>query len=107
MKKYFTAVLIIALTGLTQSCFRQEAQTEEYLIPNMKTPAASAYIQNRIKGLPGVVESSSNLDTHIFSVTYNSSIIRTMNIEETIALSGFSVNGRPANSNAKIPEGVK
>ena len=30
-----------------------------------------------------------------------------MNIEEAIALSGFAVNGRPANPKAKIPEGIK
>ena len=36
---------------------------------------------------------------------YLSSTIRKMNFEEAIALSGFNVNNRPANPQAKVPSG--
>ena len=43
---------------------------------------------------------------HTITVTYESSTIREMNIEEGIALAGFAVNGRPANPRIKLPEGL-
>jgi hypothetical protein len=88
-------------------CFRDEVQTEDYHIPELETPAQAAYIQNHIKGVPGYVKSDWNLATQTVSVDYKSSAVRTMNFEEAIALSGFSVNTRPANPNANLPEGLK
>jgi len=107
MKKIYPVALILAILFVALGCFRQEVQVAEYHIPEMSTPATGAYIQNRLKGIPGVVKSSFDLENQIFTVRYQSSIIRTMNIEEAIALAGFIVNNRPANPNAKIPEGVK
>lgn len=107
MKKLYPVALALAIQLIAPGCFRQEVQTAEYHIPEMNTPATGAYIQNRLKGIPGIVKSSFELENQVFTVRYQSSIIRTMNIEEAIALAGFSVNNRPANPNAKIPEGVK
>ena len=50
---------------------------------------------------------SFDLEDRTLTVDYQSSTIRTMNIEEAIAIAGFTVNGRPANPNAKLPEGLR
>jgi len=107
MKKNQTAALFALLLSLTSGCFRQEVQVATYSVPEMKTPAAETYLQGRLRTLPGFMEASFDLEAHTITVTYDSNTIRTMNIEEVIALSGFAVNGRPANPKAKIPEGVK
>lgn len=88
-------------------CFRKEIVSDEYHIPDMKTQDAATYIQNHLKTVPGYTESSFNLASHTMTVSYKSSTVRKMNFEEAIALSGFTVNHRPANPNAKIPAGVK
>ncbi len=88
-------------------CFRKEIVSDEYPVPEMATPAAAAYLQNGLKNLPGYVDSSYNLADRTLTVRYKSSTIRKMNIEEAIALGGFTVNDRPANPKAKLPEGIK
>ena len=88
-------------------CFRKEIVSDEYHVPDMTTPAAAAYLQSGLKTLPGYVDSSYDLDSRTITVRYKSSTIRKMNFEDAIALGGFSVNGRPANPKAKIPEGLK
>ncbi|VGO23070.1 hypothetical protein [Pontiella sulfatireligans] len=88
-------------------CFRKEIQQQNYHVPELKTPAQAAYIQGRLKSIPGYVDSSWNLENGLFTVSYKSSEVRTMNFEEAIALSGFAANNRPANPKAKIPDGVK
>ena len=88
-------------------CFREEIQTDQFKIPDLTSPAQASYIQNHLKATPGYTDSSWDLSNHTFSVSYKSSIVRKMNFEEAIALSGFSVNGRPASPKAKIPEGLK
>lgn len=107
MKRIYTVLLALAMLSITPGCFRQEIQTAQYSIPEMGTPAAGAYIQNKLKGIPGIVTSSFDLADRTLSVQYQSSTIRTMNIEEAIALTGFSVNRRPANPKAKLPEGLQ
>ena len=107
MKKLYTVALAAAMLSLAPGCFRQEVQVAEYSVPEMGTPAAGAYIQNKLKGIPGIVETSFDVKAHSLTVSYQSSTIRTMNIEEAIALSGFAVNSRPANPKAKIPDGIK
>ena len=109
MKKTDLTALSITMLLLATGCFRQEVQTAEYSIPKMTTPAIGTYLQSRLKTLPGIVESSFDPTTRTLTVKYKSSTIRTMNIEETIALSGFTVNDRPANpkAQAKLPEGIR
>ena len=107
MKTLFRTLAWSAVLPLLASgCFRQELQVAEYHIPDMASPAAEAYIQDRLKGLVGVKTISSNLEKRTLTVSYKSSTIRTMNIEETISIIGFSVNNRPANPKAKLPEGL-
>jgi len=88
-------------------CFRKEIVSTDFYIPDMKKPAAASYIQNRLKNIPGYVQSDYNLSTQTMTVEYKSSTVRKMNFEEAIALSGFFVNHRPANPKANIPEGLK
>ncbi len=88
-------------------CFRKEIVSTEYQVPDMKTKKAASYIQGQLKRIPGFESSSHDLENHTVTVAYKSSTVRSMNFEEGIALSGFSVNGRPADPKAKIPEGVK
>jgi copper chaperone CopZ len=107
MKKLYPIALSAALLAASTGCFRHEVQVAEYSVPEMATPAAGAYLQNQLKGVPGIVASSFDLEDRTFTVDYQSSTIRTMNIEEAIAIAGFTVNGRPANPNAKLPEGLK
>ena len=107
MKKVQIAAFFALLLSLTSGCFRQEIQVAEYSVPELKTPAAETYLQSRLRALPGYKEARFDLQAHTISVTYNSNDIRTMNIEEAIALAGFAVNGRPANPKARVPEGVK
>ncbi len=107
MKKSHLIALSAVLLSLASGCFRQEVRTAEYSVPEMTTPAAGTYIQGRLKSVPGIVKSSYNIEARTFTVSYQSSIIRTMNIEEAIALAGFTVNDRPANPKAKVPEGLK
>lgn len=90
-------------------CFRKEIVSDSYHVPGMASPAAAAYLQNKLKALPGYVESSYHLADRTLSVRYQSSTIRKMNIEEAIALAGFDVNHRPADPEAKrkaIEEGL-
>lgn len=103
--KYLFALALSAT--LLSGCLRREIQVAEYSVPAMSTPAAAAYLENRIKGVPGVGEISCDTARHTITVHYESSTIREMNIEETIALAGFAVNNRPANPAAKLPEGIK
>ena len=88
-------------------CFRKEIVSDDYHVPEMKSAAAAAYLQNRLKSLPGYVDSSYDLGTGMLTVRYKSSTIRKMNIEELIALSGFDVNHRPAYPDVNLPEGLK
>ncbi|MBN2162333.1 MAG: hypothetical protein JXR25_15075 [Pontiellaceae bacterium] len=121
---YFTALnlmLLLSLSGCGNSkkrdpqdspafmagCYREEVVSSDYHIPDMTTPRISGYIQNILKTLPGYVDCACDMTTQTLKVSYQSSVLRKMNIEETIAYSGFAVNDRPANPNAQIPEGVK
>ena len=88
-------------------CFRKEQVSDAYRIPDMKSQEAATYLRGRMKTIPGYVDSTVDLAANTMTITYNSSTVRKMNFEETIALSGFAVNNRPANPKAKIPEGVK
>ena len=88
-------------------CFRKEIVSADYHVPDLKTEPAATYIQNHLKRVPGFVNSTYDLTAHTMTVSYASSTIRKMNIEEAIALAGFAVNDRPANPKAKIPEGIK
>jgi len=76
-------------------CFRKEIISTDYHVQNMKTTADASKIQNTLKRLPGYTDSSINLATSTVTVSYQSSTIRKMNIEEAIALAGFTVNERP------------
>jgi hypothetical protein len=78
-------------------CFRDEIVSADYHIPDMTTPAIATLLQNRLKTVPGYEHSECNLQNRMLTVSYQSSMVRSMNFEEAIALSGFSVNGRPAN----------
>ena len=106
MKKFYLIALSAATLTLSAGCFRQEVQTANYSIPKMTTPASGAYLQGRIKGIPGIIDSAYDLETHILTVDYQSSTIRAMNIEEAISLAGYAVNNRPANPKAKLPQGL-
>lgn len=90
-------------------CFRKEIVSSEYHVPEMTSAEAATYLQNIIRSIPGYDSSSTDIETRTLTVNYQSSTIRKMNFEEAIALSGFSVNGRPANPAAskKLPEGIK
>lgn len=88
-------------------CFRKEIVTADYHIPDMAAPEAAKYLQGRLKAVPGYVDSTVDLNARILTVRYKSTTIRSMNIEEAIALSGFAVNNRPADPKAKLPEGLK
>lgn len=88
-------------------CYRKEVVSSDFHIPEMKTAAAARYLQNMMQTVPGYRRSAYDLTTRTLTVYYLSSTSRQMNFEETIALAGFAVNGRPASPNAHIPEGVK
>lgn len=88
-------------------CFRKEVVTDEYHVPEMSTPSIATYIQSRLRTIPGFESSRCDLERRTLSISYRSSLVRKMNFEEAIALSGFSANGRPADPTAKIPEGVQ
>ncbi len=107
MRKLFTLALSITLPLLATGCLRQELRVAEYHVPALSTPAVETYLQSRLKGLPGIKTISADLEKQMLTVSYQSSTIREMNVEETIALVGFAVNNRPANSNAKLPKGLK
>jgi copper chaperone CopZ len=87
-------------------CFRKEIVSSRYLIPKMTTPQAANLIRNRLKGIPGYVDSNVDFETSTLTVSYEGSVVRKMNFEEAIAQIGFNVNLRPANPSAKIPEGI-
>lgn len=88
-------------------CYRKEKVSDVYHIPSMKTQEAATYLRGRIKSVPGYVNSTVDLQANTMTITYNSSTVRKMNFEEAIALAGFTVNKRPANPKAKIPQGVE
>ena len=88
-------------------CYREEVVTSGYHVTDMTTAARATYLQNRLKGMPGFVSSRCDLEKRMLYISYQSSMVRKMNFEETIALLGFSVNGRPASPNAKLPEGLE
>jgi len=88
-------------------CFRKEIVSDKYHVPDMAAPATAAYLQNVLKTLPGLVDSTYDLASRTMTVRYQSSTIRKMNIEEAMAMAGFAVNDRPANPDAKLPEGLK
>jgi hypothetical protein len=87
-------------------CFRKEIVSATFSIPEMDSPQKAAYLQQVIRVQPGYIDSRSDLEFHTLTIDYASSLIRKMNFEEAIALSGFSVNNRPASPTAKIPAGV-
>jgi hypothetical protein len=88
-------------------CFRDEVVTSGYHVPDMNTPERAAFLQNRLKGMPGFVNSRCELENRMLFISYQSSLVRKMNFEEGIALLGFSVNGRPASPDAQLPEGLQ
>lgn len=87
-------------------CFRKEIQEEQYHVPKLTNEEAARYLQGHLKTIPGLVDIAFNLSEQTVTVKYKTSTVRKMNIEEKIALTGFAVNGRPANPKAKLPEGV-
>ena len=89
-------------------CFREEIVTSKYHVPEMATPAAATYVQSIVRSVPGYESSSTDLENRTLTISYYSSSVRKMNFEEAIALSGFSVNGRPANPEGRkrMPAGV-
>lgn len=107
MKKNFTLALSAVLLLLAQGCFRQEVQVAEYHVPDMATPAAETFVQSKLKALPGIQSVSIDSSTRTLTVSYESSTVRQMNIEEAIAFGGFAVNNRPANPQAKLPKGLE
>ena len=90
-------------------CFRKEVVSAQYHVPEMATTAAATYLQQTVRSVPGFESSSADLENRNLTISYYSSTIRKMNFEEAIALSGFQVNGRPANPEGekRIPAGVK
>jgi len=88
-------------------CFRKEVVSDTFHVPEMTTPTIATYLQNHLRAIPGFVSSRCNLEQRTLTVSYQSSVVRKMNFEEAIALSGFAVDDRPANPAAKIPEGVR
>jgi hypothetical protein len=88
-------------------CFRKEIVSTDYNVPDMDTQAKATFLQNRLKTIPGYVESTYNLSSHTMTVSYKSSTVRKMNFEEVIAQSGFAVNLRPAYPNPKNQAGTK
>lgn len=106
MKQLSVLALLAMLISASAGCFRQENQVAVYSVPAMASPAAGTYLENHIKRIPGVKSTAIDIQARTLTVTYESSTIREMNIEEGIALAGFAVNGRPANPNAKLPEGL-
>ena len=105
--KRWRIVAALALLALLSGCFRQEEQVARYAVPGLRSDAVGSYLQDRLRRLPGIVESRYDTQAHTLTVTYKSSTIRKMNIEEAIAQAGFSVNGRPANPKAKLPAELK
>lgn len=81
-------------------CFRKEIVKNDYHIPEMKSAEIATALQQRLKSLPGVVDIVTDLSKQTMSVSYKSSTLRAMNIEEAISLSGLKANLRP-------PQGVK
>lgn len=90
-------------------CFREEVVSSTYHVPEMATPAAATYLQNIVRTVPGYKSSTTDMENRMLTIRYYSTVVRKMNFEEAIALSGFSVNGRPANPEGakRIPAGVK
>jgi hypothetical protein len=90
-------------------CFRKEVVSSKYHVPEMATPAAATYLQNAIRSVPGYESSSTDMENRTLTISYYGSKVRKMNFEEAIAISGFSVNGRPAHPDGvkRIPAGVK
>jgi len=90
-------------------CYRKEIVTSKYEVPEMATSAAANYIQTALRSVQGYESSSVDLESRTITISYYSSTVRKMNFEETIAMAGFAVNGRPANpaGEQRIPEGVK
>lgn len=80
-------------------CYRKEVVSADFHVPDMDTPAIATYIQNKLRAVPGYENSRCDLENRTLTVSYKSSTIRKMNIEEAIAMSGYSVNGRPAYPN--------
>ena len=88
-------------------CFRKEIVSANYHVPAMKNSQIAAYIQNRLKVIPGYEGSAYDLPSQSMTVKYRSSTVRKMNFEEAISQAGFKVNKRPASANMKLPEGHK
>jgi len=107
MRKLLTLALSVALPLFATSCFRQELRVAEYHVPALATPAVDALLQSRLKHFPGIKTVSADLEKQMLTVSYQSSTIREMNIEEAISIIGFAVNNRPANPNAKLPKGLE
>lgn len=89
------------------ACFRPEIVSSDYTIPEMDTPEEAAFIQDRMRVLPGYVDSTYNLPSRTLTISYRSSQIRKMNFEEAIALSGFAVNNRPINTRPQLIEALQ
>lgn len=105
--KYSISLLLLLSSILFTGCFRPKNSTSEYHIPDMTTPAMESYIITTIKSLPGIETITANLNQRTITVSYQNKILRSMNIEELIATSGFSVNNRPAHPNKNRPTGEK
>ncbi len=107
--------VVLAVTGCSKDkspafmvgCYRKEVVSSDYHIPDMTTPEAATYLQSHLRTIVGYESSKCDLPHRTLTISYQSSIVRKMNFEETIALLGFSVNARPANPSANIPDGVK
>lgn len=98
-------LLIVCLAG----CRKQDMRTIVVAVPKLENQAGAQAIQNAFMRLPGIQSSVPDFQKHTLTVTYDSMVIASKNIEFTIAGAGFDANDirAPTNAVATLPTATK
>lgn len=91
-------VFMAALLMMTAACFRQEIQTFDISVPQMKTMECARLIQEALLRVDGIKAAQPDLQKQVIAVTYDSEKLSRKNVEFAIADAGFTANDIPANA---------
>lgn len=98
--------LLAALIALSPGCFRQDRRTIVISVPQMRSPACYAIIQEAMKNVDGIELVRPDYDRRQLEVTYNALKLAIKNIEYVIAGAGFQANDiePQPEARARLPE---
>ncbi|MCS6771143.1 MAG: heavy-metal-associated domain-containing protein [Kiritimatiellae bacterium] len=102
----FAPAIGLAAILFAIGCFRQDQRTITIRVPQMRSPACYALIQEALKKIEGIKSTRPDYEKRTVDVTYDALKLAIKNIEFVIAATGFQANDiePPPDARARLPE---